>query len=76
MSRVQLRQQSKAIIDELSTKDLQLVRDFLAFLASRQSNAATLELLAIPGFQQSFLRGVKDVKTGRTYSWRYVHHAS
>lgn len=60
------------MIDGISAKDLQLVREFLAFVASRGTNAATRELLAIPGFEKSFVRGVKDIKANRVKSWRRV----
>jgi hypothetical protein len=72
MSTLELKRQAKSMIDEMSAKDLQLVREFLAFVASRDTNAATRELLAIPGFEKSFVRGVKDIKAGRVKSWRQV----
>jgi len=60
------------MIDEMSARDLQIVREFLAFIASRDTNAATRELLAIPGFEKSFVRGVKDIKSNRVKPWRRV----
>jgi hypothetical protein len=72
MSTVQLRQQAKAMIDELSTGQLRAASEFLAFVKSRELDSATLELLSIPGFEASFARGVKDVKAGRTKPWRKV----
>ena len=69
---VVLRQQAKSMIDGMSAKDLQLVREFLAFVASRDTNAATRELLAIPGFEKSFVRGIKDIKSSRVKPWRQV----
>ena len=72
MSTVELRREAKSIIDGMSPKDLRLVREFLAFVASRDSNAATRELLAIRGFEKSFLRGVKDIRAGRVKPWRQV----
>ena len=48
--------------------------EFLAFVASRDTNAATRELLAIPGFQESFVRGVKDIKPNRVKPWRQVRN--
>jgi hypothetical protein len=72
MSTVQLRQEAKSIIDEISPRDLRLVREFLAFVTSRGTNAATRELLAIPGFHKSFVRGIKDIKSNRVKPWRQV----
>lgn len=72
MSTLQLRRQAKALIDELSTTQLRVASEFLAFVKTRDADAATLELLAIPGFEASFARGMKDIKAGRTKSWRKV----
>ncbi len=46
--------------------------EFLAFVKDRKTDAATLELLAIPGFEDSFARGLRDIKAGRTKPWRKV----
>jgi hypothetical protein len=72
MSVTQLRNQTKALIDDLSTSQLRVASEFLAFVKSRKLDAATLELLAISGFESSFDRGMKDIKAGRTKSWRKV----
>lgn len=72
MTTIELREQAKSMIDGISARDLQLVREFLAFVASRDTNAATRELLAIPGFEKSFVRGVKDIKANRVKPWRRV----
>jgi len=60
------------MLDGMSADDLRLVREFLAFVKSRDTNAATRELLAIPGFEKSFVRGVKDIKSRRVKGWRLV----
>lgn len=60
------------MIDQMSPRDLQIVREFLAFFANRDTNAATRELLVIPGFEESFVRGVKDIKSNRVRAWRRV----
>jgi hypothetical protein len=70
MSTVELRQQAKSVIDNLSGAQLRVASEFLAFVKSREIDAATLELLAIPGFDASFTRGMKDIKAGRTKPWR------
>jgi hypothetical protein len=72
MSTAQLRQQAKALIDDLSTTQLRVASEFLAFVKSRELDSATLELLSIPGFEASFARGMKDVKAARTKPWRKV----
>lgn len=60
------------MIDEMSARDLQIVREFLAFIASRDTNSATRELLTIPSFEKSFVRGVKDINANRVKPWRRV----
>ena len=72
MSTLQLRRKAKAVIDDLSTAQLRVASEFLAFVKSRELDSATLELLSIPGFQASFLQGMNDIKAGRTKPWREV----
>jgi hypothetical protein len=72
MSTVALRQEAKALIDTLSEAQLLVASEFLAFVKTRERDAATLELLAIPGFEASFARGMKDIKAGRIKPWRKV----
>jgi hypothetical protein len=72
MSTVELKQQAKSLIDGMSPAQLRAASAFLALVKSRKSNAATLELLSIPGFASSFARGVRDIKAGRTREWRKV----
>jgi len=72
MSTIQLRKQAKALIDDLTTPQLRVASEFLAFVKSRELDSATLELLSIPGFEASFARGMKDTKVGRTKPWRKV----
>lgn len=72
MSTAELRNQTKALIDEMSEPQLRLASEFIAFVKSRKADAATLELLNIPGFKASFARGLKDIKAGRTVPWRKV----
>jgi hypothetical protein len=72
MSTVALRQRAKALIDTLSEAQLRVASEFLAFVKDREGDAATLELLSIPGFESSFARGMRDIKAGRTKPWRKV----
>jgi hypothetical protein len=72
MSTVELRREAKSMLDAMSPRDLRLAREFLAFVASRDTNAATRELLAIPGFEKSFVRGIKDIRSRRVKPWRQV----
>jgi hypothetical protein len=72
MSTLTLKKEAKALIDTMSPAQLRAASEFLAFMKSRELNSATLELLNIPGFEASFIRGTKDIKAGRTKSWRKV----
>jgi len=72
MSTLSLKREAKALIDTMSPAQLRAASEFLAFVKSRKLDAATLELLGIPGFEASFARGMKDVKAGRTKPWRKV----
>jgi len=67
-----LREQAKAVIDNLSRDQLRVASEFLAFVKSRELDSATLELLSIPGFEASFARGIRDIKVRRTKPWRVV----
>jgi len=72
MSTVELKQEAKALIDAMSGNQLRLASEFLAFVKRREIDAATLQLMSIPGFEKSFTRGMKDIKAGRTKPWRKV----
>jgi len=72
MSTAELKQEAKALIDAMSGPQLRVASEFLAFVKRRDLDAATLELLSIPGFEKSFARGITDIKTGRTKPWRKV----
>jgi hypothetical protein len=56
MNNTEVRQQINQYLDVLSSERLQLVADFLAYLADKESEDATQELLDIPGFIESFER--------------------
>jgi hypothetical protein len=72
MSTLSLKQEAKALIDSLSGAQLRVATEFLTFVKQRKADAATLELLGITGFEESFARGLQDVKAGRTKPWRKV----
>ena len=72
MSTVELRQQAKSLIDGMTPAQLRAASAVLALVKSQKGNAATLELLSIPGFTASYARGLRDIKAGRTRDWRKV----
>lgn len=72
MKTSELRHQTKEYIDQLSPKRLQVAADFLAYLAERESNEATEELLNIPSFLEDFEQGNRDIAEGRVKNWRDI----
>jgi hypothetical protein len=72
MNTTEIRQQINQHLDRLSSDRLQLVAEFLAYLADKESEEATQELLDIPGFIESFERGKKDIAEGRVANWRTI----
>ena len=72
MNNTEVRQQINQYLDGLSSERLELVADFLAYLADKESEDATQELLNIPGFIESFEEGKKDIAEGRVKSWRTI----
>jgi hypothetical protein len=65
MNDIAIRQQAKEYIDKLSPERLLVAADFLAYLAERESNEATVELLQIPGFIEDFAKAKKDIEAGK-----------
>ncbi|MBD2595834.1 hypothetical protein H6G74_16060 [Nostoc spongiaeforme FACHB-130] len=72
MNNTDIRQQINQYLDRLSSERLQLVADFLAYLADKESEDATQELLDTPGFIESFERGKKDIAENRVKNWRTI----
>lgn len=50
MNNIEIRQQINKYLDSLTSERLQMVAEFLAYLEDKESEAATQELLDIPGF--------------------------
>ncbi len=50
----------------------QFVADFLAYIADKENENATQELLDIPGFMESFEKGQQDIEEGRLVDWRKI----
>jgi hypothetical protein len=63
MSTVELRRRAKRTIDRLSAEKLEAADRLLRQLS--KEDAATVELLGIPGFMESLERGLADVAAGR-----------
>ncbi|MBD2181721.1 hypothetical protein H6G03_11490 [Planktothrix sp. FACHB-1375] len=74
MNTNEMRLQVKEYVDRLSPERLRVAADFLAYLAERESNEATQELLEIPGFVEAFERGKEDAASGRVTDWRKIRN--
>ncbi|BAZ13749.1 hypothetical protein NIES4071_55890 [Calothrix sp. NIES-4071] len=72
MNTTEIRQQINKNLDRLSSERLDLVAEFIEYLADKESQDATQELLDIPGFIESFERAKKDIAPGRVINWRSV----
>jgi hypothetical protein len=68
MDTAEIRQQIEEYIDQLSPERLLVAVDFLAYLADREDNDATEELLKINGFPEDFAKAKENVKEGKVIS--------
>ena len=72
MTTVELRHQIDEYIDSLSPERLRVAVDFLAYLAERESQEATDELLRIPRFMDSLEKAESKASTGSYRNWRDI----
>lgn len=68
-SATELQRQLHDSLKQLSPERLQVVADFVAYLASTESEAATQELLAIPGLLERFQQNQGTPKA-QYVNWR------
>ncbi len=66
----EIRRQIDQYLDQLPNERLNIVLDFLAHLS--EGEAATQELLNIPGFIESFEKGKQQLAEGRMKNWRAI----
>ncbi|MBW4598829.1 MAG: hypothetical protein KME29_04250 [Calothrix sp. FI2-JRJ7] len=72
MNTSKIRQQIDQNLNRLSSERLDLVAEFIAYLADKESQDATQELLDIPGFLESFERAKKDIAFCRVVNCRSI----
>lgn len=72
MTLAQLRIKISKRLKNLSKDKLTVADDFLAYLEEREDNAATRELLSIPGFKAALKRAEHQAVTGKTVKWTKV----
>ncbi|TVP64737.1 MAG: hypothetical protein EA343_04795 [Nodularia sp. (in: Bacteria)] len=68
MNTLEIRQQIQEYVDQLSPERLLVAADFLAYLADREDNEATEELLRINDFKADFAKAKKNVEEGKVIS--------
>ena len=62
---IKIQEQINQHLKQLSLERLQVVADFVAYLADKESEEATQELQENPGFVESFARGNIDISESR-----------
>jgi uncharacterized protein YfeS len=70
---IQIQDKINQHLKQLSLERLQVVADFVAYLADKESEEATQELEKIPGFVESFEKGKKDIFEGRITPLKLVN---
>ncbi|WP_414569575.1 hypothetical protein [Nostoc sp. CCY 9925] len=68
MNTGEIRQRIQEYVDQLSPERLLVAADFLAYLAEREDNDATEELLNIQGFKEAFAKAKNNVESGKVAS--------
>lgn len=68
---VGLQEQISEILKQLSLERLQTVADFAAFLLDKESEEATQEALAIPGFLEE-IQKIQETSPKKLVNWRTV----
>jgi hypothetical protein len=72
MSVSDLRQAAKQSIENLPAPKLRVATEFLAFLEYGATDAATVELLKIPGLLKDLKKARRDYSAGKNVNWRKV----
>ena len=72
MTAIQLRKRIQRRVKALSVERLRTADDFLAYLEEREDNAATRELLAIPGFLSRLKKAEKEAASGKLVPFSMV----
>jgi hypothetical protein len=71
---IQIRNQLKQYIDQLSAQDLKIVAEVITDLINSDEVEPTNELENIAGFQEAFARGKADIEAGRVTNWRTIRN--
>jgi hypothetical protein len=74
MNTIQIRNQLKQSIDQLSPQDLKIVAEVITNLINLDESDPTDELENIVGFQEAFARGKADIEADRVTNWRTIRN--
>jgi hypothetical protein len=72
MTAIQLRKRIQRRVKALSVERLRTADDFLAYLEEREDNAATRELLAIPGLLARVRKAQREAVAGKLVPFEKV----
>jgi len=72
MTATQLRKRIQQRVKALSVERLRTADDFLAYLEEREDNAATRELLAIPGLLARVRKAQREATAGKLVPFEKV----
>ena len=72
MTATQLRKRIQQRVKALSVERLRTADDFLAYLEEREDNAATRELLAIPGLLARVRKAQREAAAGKLVPFEKV----
>ncbi len=72
MTTQEIRTKIKNYADQLSVKNVNVAYEFMAYLAEKESEEATQELLEIPGLLAEIEEAQKEIKEGKAtlIEWR------
>ena len=72
MSNLEVHQKVQSYIEQLSPEKLLVAADFLSYLAEREDNEATEELLNVVGFENDLREAEEQAATGDLVSFKAI----
>ena len=69
---IEIQEQINQYLKQLSLERLQVVADFVAYLADKESEEATQELLEIPGLLEMIEKNRETTSKDRLVNWRAI----
>ncbi len=69
---IEIQEQINQHLKQLSLERLQVVADFVAYLADKESEEANQELLEIPGLLETIAKNRETTSKDRLVNWRAI----